>query len=955
VYKKTGNNDIFISNTEDLTLSEYSSVLSHICKSLHVKPNSCSCKALIEAANMIISEGIVKLSVVFKKVFPQATYRSFNAKRRLLRIPLVAISIRKELYLMEKVTGFNYNSLVLFLKAHSNFSTVECGMQKSDLKALLSIVKGDREKECIRYAIYKCSNMTQTQAKKQFGLENMNARAAEVESSMKKAEEITTEIKELVNIQCQALYNYCGLSSVTDESVSTDDSDCDEFDLEEFDDSTLVLQENEAANPCEDFLMNMLVSSNYNWFEFIEQLEIQGHGFYSNDILSKFFLDLPNKVLCNKTLEIVIQSHRAFNALSNDTCTRMNERVVRSIDGEIVTDSESEPEIELLEMTEFIKRKQASIRRQGRRLRERILAERRFLSRKITKRTSKIISEFPNIGEVIEEYVKDHNVGADAWRRTGVLTFDGNAHLQNKVTYKGIQAHLETTFGRHFSYGTVIELCIPRNKRRRSAKRYHGLAKVTTRRARKGFNLRYNPDAHWSAALYKSLDKIQFEDGQNVLNINRDDAAGFRLDTLTTCKQHATPSIQGQSILTTRTDYLSKTPSLLQITSYNFTRTKTTAEVCVGIVKAAPLHWKNPAQHYSDLLMLVNEPSLRPVFLNKHSDLPKLIDFIRVDGSVDEGPVHEVVQYFWTDWHFSQKKVATLVTTRSSGSSYLNRVELQNGCLALGHANTFIPSTLGGSCVDFDTGNIDEEKVKRNLSLAIDAYISRVDGCPCGETKINLYGGSDSTNMQSICSNLGIFLKGSKKAKTNLQQQEPELFNRFKMIWGIRKRHMVLGLPTSYIFFLKCCFQGDCVHPICQKGGKCEDYYWYPGGPSISHLPFVTVDSNCPWGNESCSDHKDLCTGHYVSTLVDVDSLHSPLAMPPSYNLKEFFSRKDGEKITESDVTEMAKQNLLSTEEVNLWFKHLEAVRLSRKRGAAKAALSRERNKMVRLTNSTSV
>ena len=30
----------------------------------------------------------------------------------------------------------------------------------------------------------------------------------------------------------------------------------------------------------------------------------------------------------------------------------------------------------------------------------------------------------------------DSNVGADAWRRTGVLTFDGNLRVSNKVTYE---------------------------------------------------------------------------------------------------------------------------------------------------------------------------------------------------------------------------------------------------------------------------------------------------------------------------------------------------------------------------------------------------------------------------------------------------------------------------------------------------------------------------------------
>ena len=77
------------------------------------------------------------------------------------------------------------------------------------------------------------------------------------------------------------------------------------------------------------------------------------------------------------------------------------------------------------------------------------------------------------------------------------------------------------------------------------------------------------------------------------------------------------------------------------------------------------------------------------------------------------------------------------LTSRSSGSSYLNRTELQNGCLSLGHASTFIPSTLGGSCIDKETGKVSETKVKENLHLAIDAYISRVNGYPMGELPLS--------------------------------------------------------------------------------------------------------------------------------------------------------------------------------------------------------------------------
>ena len=156
------------------------------------------------------------------------------------------------------------------------------------------------------------------------------------------------------------------------------------------------------------------------------------------------------------------------------------------------------------------------------------------------------------------------------------------------------------------------------------------------------------------------------------------------------------------------------------------------------MVKAAPVHQKNPAQHVADLCMLESKEELKPIFLNMHTVCPKSIECIRVDGASDEGPVHAEVQYWWTQQHVRKERLATLITTRSRGSSYLNRVELQNGCLSLGHSNTFIPSTLAGNCTDPETGAVNMSLLKENLSLAIAAYISRVAGCPCGDTSINV-------------------------------------------------------------------------------------------------------------------------------------------------------------------------------------------------------------------------
>ena len=89
-----------------------------------------------------------------------------------------------------------------------------------------------------------------------------------------------------------------------------------------------------------------------------------------------------------------------------------------------------------------------------------------------------------------------------------MLTFDGNVRIKSKATYGRICEHLMETFGRNFAYGTVVELCIARNKRRKSAKRYKGLAKVTSRRAHKWLMFKFNPDAHWSAAIYTGLKAI---------------------------------------------------------------------------------------------------------------------------------------------------------------------------------------------------------------------------------------------------------------------------------------------------------------------------------------------------------------------------------------------------------------------------------------------------------------
>ena len=85
--------------------------------------------------------------------------------------------------------------------------------------------------------------------------------------------------------------------------------------------------------------------------------------------------------------------------------------------------------------------------------------------------------------------------------------------------------------------------------------------------------------------------------------LNRDDKAGFRLDSTFTHK--STPSLNTNgSTITTHTDFVNKHQSQLQTTCYNITWTSTTTELCAGVGKALMVHQKNPSQHAADIDML---------------------------------------------------------------------------------------------------------------------------------------------------------------------------------------------------------------------------------------------------------------------------------------------------------------------------------------------------------------
>ena len=893
-----------VSRLEGFTLDKYILTKENICYEEHKQPCT-ACIGLLSVAKQILDEGFIKLNEAFTMSTPGVKYKAKDAKRKLLQMPLAALKIKESktytIYLVSKDTNLQLTRSLLKRKDWGSQNT---GMQMSAslVKELLSATESDAERERLTYGIVKSSGLSHTKLRQLYGFENLKRRQDKVENALREMREIREAVASIASIQEKAVLQSFGIEVGSDKDLEHDESETD-TDADGEEDSALNAVENTSLselipatlNESEDRLvsetdsafnvseiglapsqntdigdmahqfslskeitesacyqnshqlMDILKSCELNWFSFVEVIKEKMKD-YSKEAIDQLLLDFSGQLhlfnLDEREELIIEQSRQAFLL-----ARRLDENNSDADDEAVLSEAE-EMEVDWgnihdplqKEAQSAIIQKIRNLRLGAKRKAAKKIAEERFLRRRRGKNVSKILKECPDIGQTIENYVKSAGAGADSWRRTGVLTFDGNRKVQKKPTFSRIKEHLEMVYNRKFGYGTVVELCVARNKRRKSSTRYRGLARVTCRRARKGFTLKYNPDQHWSAAFYRSLDALHLRDGNDILNINRDDQAGFRLDTLATHNKRATLCIAEEVPLTTKSDYVNKYPSTLQTTSYNFLGTGTTAEICAGVVKAVPLHSKNPAQHFNDLNEIETYLDVQPAFFNCLSGERKTKVCVRVDGGHDEGPTHKEVQFWWTCYHLDKASRVLILTTRDSGSSNKNRVELQNGCLALAHSNLFIPSTLNGSCLDSQSGNVDEGKLKQNLSDAIDVYISRVNKCPCADTVVHLYKGTESSEIQGLRTMVKTFLKGKPSLKKKLKEEHPKEYQRIEDVWNLRARHLVPGLPDKYVFHLTCCYQDECIHPLCKDGRPAVEPTWYPGGPPLSFTPLPVPD-----------------------------------------------------------------------------------------------------------------
>ena len=203
----------------------------------------------------------------------------------------------------------------------------------------------------------------------------------------------------------------------------------------------------------------------------------------------------------------------------------------------------------------------------------------------------------------MDRIAKEAGIGADRWRRTGVTVLEhGGEKVEKKMSFRRMRQLLQDHYNdKNISYGTVVQLSIARNKRNKSAKHYVAVAFITSRKCQKGFQLRLNPDKHWSTAIYSALDVLQLKDGKGLELANRDDAAAFQLDTICTHNQYKTLLLKAEQTLQHILILFQRTQQgCMQTTNYCFPTTETTLKKAAGIVKAVGLFEKNPSQHAAD-------------------------------------------------------------------------------------------------------------------------------------------------------------------------------------------------------------------------------------------------------------------------------------------------------------------------------------------------------------------
>lgn len=90
---------------------------------------------------------------------------------------------------------------------------------------LLGLAQSERERESMKYAIYKASGMTPSQARRQLGFEHMDERVKKVEEAAQSALEIKETFEEMACLQDKSILASFGMEVELSDSSEESETD----------------------------------------------------------------------------------------------------------------------------------------------------------------------------------------------------------------------------------------------------------------------------------------------------------------------------------------------------------------------------------------------------------------------------------------------------------------------------------------------------------------------------------------------------------------------------------------------------------------------------------------------------------------------------------------------------------------------------------------------------------
>ena len=304
----------------------------------------------------------------------------------------------------------NYQHFLHLLNTfHAEKSKKKLLMSKQQLRRILSIATSSRERVCIRMTAVLVSGLSATSTRRHFGFDRVTERVEAINNIAKEIEALLIAHEKIAEAQERTCLVQFSIDC-PDSSTGSSESDSD--------------PENSELSPLEALPINevidLLRAGQFNCFELVGKAE----DVRADVTLLENHFEIVLAQLSEEERQLLQNSHEAYLAIERAEAPAQV-RDADALNGDMVSESDSNSPDAYLpdrEASLALKKRLTAIRRKcARDDRAKAIAQKNYLRRKSNKKVTGIISKFPQIGKEIEQFVQDRSVGADAWRRTGVL------------------------------------------------------------------------------------------------------------------------------------------------------------------------------------------------------------------------------------------------------------------------------------------------------------------------------------------------------------------------------------------------------------------------------------------------------------------------------------------------------------------------------------------------------